>query len=284
MLHSLRRPTVLVLGTVLLLTGCASLDDATRREALPSAPVTREPLPAAVAEVRVPEEYRGAVLRARPAALLPLSDVPTTGTVRDLVTGQDLAVSGEPPAETVGPVLGGVPTAASAFSGRTRVATELGRTVVGAAWTVEFWVRAGPCGTSWGRLAGTTAGDPDRSGLDVLRYPEGALHACGIGAEVWRDDRFAGGCWTPGPVVGDTWQHVAVVRHSTVLRCYLDGQLVGEGEIGREPVPVPAPFTVASTGTGYGGQLDGAGLAWFALYDRPLALPVLELHAALGRR
>jgi hypothetical protein len=272
----------------LVVSGCQG-SSATTSSATPSpgpsdassAPEPARSLIAAPAAVLGGYERR--VLADGAAALWPLGSTNTGGSGALGSSASQADLQGTIPATTKGPRLSGTEHTALAFRGTGRFVTALTAGLTAAdAWTVEMWVRADGCSTTFERLAATSSLDSaGREGLDLLHYPASSPAACGYGAEVWDKGVFLGGCATRGKQVAHRWQLLAFSYSARTLSCFVGGTLVGVGHLRSLAVPPSTALGLGGAGNGYDAGLSTASLAEVAFYPRALSSKDLLPHARL---
>lgn len=272
----------------LALSGCSSTPV---RTALPTAG-TAAATPTTVPSVLTAQErgrlrgalsgrrYERAVLADRPVGLWPL----VTDDVTLSLTGPagDARLGGPEPQAVTGPVLRGEGRPASHFDGATFVSTPVALGSAAAPqWSLEFWYMPDACGTAYRQIASTAASRTraTRTGINVFAYPKEARTPCRVGAEIWQDGTFRGGCAQPS-TSAPGWHHYVITRGPTSLSCWVDGVPANRGTV---TAALPAGSDRWGIGDSAAGTDPGArvvgGLADVALYDRVLPAATIAAHA-----
>ena len=224
------------------------------------------------------------MLRDGAIALWPLTAGNESGTAGLGPRGRPAQLFGLVPHPTSGPVLSGVRRLALTFHANSRFITPLTAGLgPGDAWTVEMWVRADGCSGENERLGGTSSRGPrGRQGLDLFHYPSNAAAPCRLGAELWSDNAFLGGCAAETPPIAGRWQHFAVTYGKPVIHCWTDGAATGRGVLRPGGDNATTPFGIAGSGNRYSAALATASLSEVAVYPFALTRDALRRHASPG--
>jgi hypothetical protein len=134
-------------------------------------------------------------------------------------------------------------------------------------------------------VLGTGAHDTrGRQGLNVLHYPQDFSQACRMAFELWKNDRYTGGCSTPDVVTHGRWELFAMTYSASTITCFADGKKVGSSSGVTWFSEPGTAFGIGGAGSGWGGSLDSGSLADVAIYDKALTPLQIASHAKVLNR
>lgn len=273
MVDRVRRPALLAMAlSVAVLSACSGSGTPERPRQGP-------------ADLGRSSPYEKAVLTDGATALFPLRDADGLGPkdqVADLAAGKARAT-----------VLGGAISGTSSPGGERgalflrggRIVTSLTTGFASTdAFSIETQVRADACTTAWGRVLGTTdQTKAGREGMEIIHFPsQFAQSPCRIGAEIWHQNRYLGGCHpTAVPAIG-RWFQLTLTYADRHVACYENGRLVGKDVLRAPGVFLQTgPLGIGGSGSGFQGPADGISLSEVGVYGRVLTPVEIAAHAAL---